>query len=643
VLFALAACGSTQTLKYSIVTAGRPSGSGELRIEDSGERHAHYTFNDRGRGPDITSVARFDEHGALVYLRATGHAYEKQPVDEKLDVEGNELVWISTGEHGRAPLGGFYVPLNDQLAWFTPFVRALRSDVTLLPAGTAHIESDQTYTIDGVHLHQVAIDGFGFAPFLTWFDDDGEMFAQVSSWFSTIRAGHEAMIDTLVAKDNAWLAARAAKLAQTLAHRPPAAGLAITHANVFDAEQKTIVKDQTVVIVGDKIVSIGGDVPAGAQVIDAHGRTLMPGLWDMHVHLADGDGLLDLAFGVTTVRDMGNTIDELGARIARFDAGTELGPHVLRAGFVDGPGPLAAPVGILISNADEAKAAVARYADLGYPQLKIYSSIAPDLVPILADAAHARGMRVSGHIPNKMRASDAIAAGYDEIQHANFLMLQFLAGPDDDTRTPLRFTRVAEKGASLDLDSQPVQDFLDLLVAHHTVIDPTLSTFEGLFISDPGEIDPGLLPYIGRLPAQIERGTRGGGLDAPGDQRATFRKSYATMVELVMRAWKKGVTVVAGTDAGAGMYLSRELELYVAGGMPAPDALAIATIGSARVMKLDATTGSIAPGKLADVVLVDGDPTQDISIVRNPDVVICRGVVYDPRELLAAVGMKPHP
>lgn len=656
---ALAACGSSvhsstpgeraQTIQLAVVTAGRPSGDGELTIERDGTRRAHFTFNDRGRGPDVTSVARFDDHGALTYLRVTGHAYEKQPVDERLDTSGGEVVWSSSGEHGKAPIGGYYVSLNDQLAENGPFTHALMhahgAHLPLLPGGEAWIESDQPYVFGDLHLHQLAIDGFGFAPYLSWVDDDGEIFASVSSWFSIIRAGHEDLIPTLLAKDNAWLAARAARLAQTLAHRPPAAGLAITHANVFDAEQKTIIPDRTVIVVGDRIAAVGDaatPVPAGAQVIDAHGRTLLPGLWDMHVHLQDGDGLLDLAFGVTTVRDMGNTIDELGARVKRFDAGTELGPHVLRAGFVDGPGKLAAPTGILVSNADEAKAAVTRYADLGYPQLKIYSSVTPDLVPILAAAAHARGMRVSGHVPNKMRVTDAVLAGYDEIQHANFLMLQFLAGPDDDTRTPLRFTRVAEQGAALDLDGKEVQGFLDFLVAHHTVIDPTVSTFEGLFVSDPGEIDPGLKPYIGRLPAQVERGTRGGGLDAKPGQREVFRASYAKMVDLVVRAWKRGVTVVSGTDAGAGMYLSRELELYVKGGIPAPDALAIATIGAARVMKLDKDTGSIAAGKQADLLLVDGDPTRDISTVRNADVVVCRGVVYDPAELFTAVGMRPR-
>jgi hypothetical protein len=341
------------------------------------------------------------------------------------------------------------------------------------------------------------------------------------------------------------------------------------------------------------------------------------------------------------VRDLGNDINDLGARMKRFDEGTELGPRLLRAGLIDGPGKLAAPTGVLAATSDEALAAVKKYADLGYVQIKMYSSLDPKLVPIIAKAAHDRGLRVSGHIPNGMRASEAVEAGYDEIQHVNFLFLQFLVRDGDDTRTPLRFTRVAEGAAALDLDGKDVQAFLDLLVAHKTVLDPTLATFEGMFISDPGELDPGYVPWAGRLPAQVERGAHGGGLDAPGPKRATFRASYAKLLDLIARAWKRGVPIVAGTDASPSpLYLSRELELYVQAGIPANEVLALDTLGAARVMHVDEDRGSIAVGKQADLVLVDGDPTRDISTVRKADVVVCRGVVYDPPELFRASGMR---
>lgn len=636
-----------RALRYAVITVGRVSGEGEVRIDADGTRRTHYTFNDRGRGPDVTTEQRLDAAGAPRYFRATGHAYEKQPVDEKLDERAGQLVWSSPKEQGQAPAGaGFYVASNDDLG--TALVRALRrapgQRLKLLPAGEAWLEADAAVTVEGRRLHQVAVAGLGFAPFLVWLDEDGELFAAASSWISVIREGAAALLPALLAEDQKWYAARSARLAAKLAHRPPAAGLAITHARVFDAERRTVIPDATVIVAGDRIAAIGDastKIPAGAQVIDARGRTLLPGLWDMHVHLQDTDGVLELASGVTTVRDLGNDTAELGARMARIAAGTELGPTILRAGFIDGPGKLAAPTGVLVDTPEEARAAVERYADQGFVQIKIYSSVAPELVPVIAAAAHARGLRVSGHVPFGMNAAQAVEAGYDELQHANFLFLQFLAGPTDDTRTPLRFVRVAERGGSLDLGSAEVRAFLDLLVAKRTVIDPTLAIFEGLFTTDPGQVDPIVAPLVGRLPPQVERGARGGGLAAPGGQRAVYRASYAAMLSLVKLAFDRGIPVVAGTDAG-GIAYHRELELYAAAGIPAPDVLALASLGAARVMGKDKEVGSIAPGKRADLVLVDGDPTRDISAVRNTDIVVCRGVVYDPAELLATAGIAPR-
>jgi len=239
-----------------------------------------------------------------------------------------------------------------------------------------------------------------------------------------------------------------------------------------------------------------------------------------------------------------------------------------------------------------------------------------------------------------MNAADAVEAGYDEIQHANFLFLRFLAKPTDDTRTPLRFTLVAQQGASLDLDGPEVTKFLDLLVAHHTVLDPTLATFEHEFVSDPGELDPILEAYEQRLPASVVRSGRSGSLPAEAGQRATYRASFEAMGKLVKHAWDRGITIVAGTDNIVGMTLLRELLLYRKLGIPAPDILALVTIGAARVMHLDKDRGSITPGKRADVILVDGDPTRYITKLFDTRLVVCRGVVYDPAELWKASGLR---
>jgi imidazolonepropionase-like amidohydrolase len=669
--------GGEQVLAYSVITVGRRAGEAELRIEPDGRRLGHFTFNDRGRGPDVRSELRLDAGGAPRWLRVTGHDYLKAPVDERLDEVDGKLTWQSSAEHGEAPSGsGWYIAMHGatDAVFEQALLRAPGHRLKLLPAGEAWLEDDTVREIDvaGTHrrLRRLAIAGLSFEPYLTWLDEDNQAFASVSAWSSVIRTGAEAAIPALLADDQAWVAARAAQLAGTLAHRPPDGKLAITHARLFDptggaaprpaggavgaptprlpageGERPTVVPDATVIIDGDRIVAVGDattPVPAGARVIDAHGRTLLPGLWDMHVHLFPGHGTLQLASGITTVRDMGNDIDQLAARIARFDAGTELGPRVIRAGLIDAKGPFTAPTGLAVSTPEEAATAVARYADAGYAQIKIYSSVPPAMVPGIAAAGHARGLRVSGHIPTGMNAAQAVEAGYDEIQHANFLFLRFLAEPEDDTRTPVRFTRVAERGAELDLAGPDVQQFLDLLVAHHTVLDPTLVAFHGMFTSDPGELDPVLVPYANRLPAQTVRFGRNGGLPAPDGKRARFRASFAAMQRMIKVAWDRKIPIVAGTDDVAGLSLAHELELYVAAGIPPAEVLALATIGAARVMRRDAESGSIAVGKRADLVLIDGDPIRDIAAVRNTAAVVCRGVVYDPAELFAAVGMRPR-
>ncbi len=645
---------AARTLRYAIVTAGRPSGSAEVTIGADGTRSSHFTFNDRGRGPDIKTTATVDERGWPRTVVSKGVNYLKVPVEENLAVSGGVVKWTSTSERGEAPADrGFFIPTLGPFDGTSMLVRALANTPTkrlpLLPAGEAWIDDERSLevTVGGGKrtVRQIAVAGMGFAPELLWIDEQGELFASVSTWISLIASGAEPLIPELLAADQRWRTERDAKLAVELTQKPPAAGLAITNARLFDSEKKTMRGGATVVVVGDKITAVGGrgtKIPAGAQIIDAQGKVLIPGLWDMHVHLGNGDGILHLAMGVTMVRDLGNDAPSLDARVARFDAATEVGPRTLRAGLIDGPGEFAAPTGALAGSFEEGRAHVERFANAGYQQIKLYSSLDPSLVPLLAKEARARGMRVSGHIPQGLIAQQAVELGFDEIQHANMLFLNFLLKPGDDTRGPARFVLVAEGAAALDLTSKPVTDFLALLRKKKTVLDPTLMTFEGMFNSEPTDPDPALRPYFGRLPAQIERGAKGGGLEAAGGKRATYRASHAAMGKLVKVAWDLGIPVVAGTDAMAGLTLARELELYVAAGIPAADVLAIATIGAARVMGQQRELGSIAVGKRADLVLLDGDPLKNIGDVRNTELVISRGNVFEPAKLFGAVGMRPR-
>src|SRR5712672_1051139 len=149
-------------------------------------------------------------------------------------------------------------------------------------------------------------------------------------------------------------------------------------------------------------------------------------------------------FGSRGARDMANDTDEFPGRVARFDDGSELGPRVFKAGIIDGTGPLAGPTRMRVDSVSEALQDVNWYADHGYGQIKIYSSVKPQLVPIIADAAHTRGLRVSGHVPAFMSAQMFVEEGADEIQHMNVIVLNFLFDTVKDTRGTTRFTAVAQ-------------------------------------------------------------------------------------------------------------------------------------------------------------------------------------------------------
>src|SRR6185295_7480611 len=186
------------------------------------------------------------------------------------------------------------------------------------------------------------------------------------------------------AQDDASVAWRAA-LVQRVA-RKPVGDVVIVNVNVFDSETGKLLRNRAVTLHGNRIASVAEDTGAdagGAERIDGAGGTLLPGLWDMHVHVSDDDGLLNIAAGVTTVRDLANDTDELEARRKRFDSGIEVGPRVIAAGFMDGPGPYQAPTKVLVDTEQKVHDAIARYAALGYPQIKVYSSIKPELVPVI--------------------------------------------------------------------------------------------------------------------------------------------------------------------------------------------------------------------------------------------------------------------
>jgi Amidohydrolase family len=641
-----------QTLRYTISSNGKTQGSEVDTFSADGHIDSTFEFNDRGRGPKIEAHYVVAASDFPIRTDITGNDYLKAPVDEHFAIERGAGHWKSTSENGQAPAPGFYVSNNGPAAEIGLLITALLklkgAPVALFPAGEARLEKMTDVTVEShgkkVHVTEYGITGVAFEPQTAWLDDDGHFFASPGKWFAILREGWEDTNDQLYALDRKARDDRYARMAREFAVHP-GHPVAFEHVRVFDSEQARTLEDQTVIVQGEHIAAVGPSataiVPKDAEVIDGAGKTLMPGLFDMHAHLQPLDGILNIASGVTGARDMGNDIDDLRHLQEQWDSGAAIGPHVWKAGFIDGHGQFQAPTGLYADTLEEAQAEVNRYADLGYVQIKLYSSLNPEFVPGIVKAAHARGLRVSGHIPNGITASRFVEDGADEIQHINFVFLNFLADKVKDTRTPERFTAVGANAARLDLHSKQVDDFIALLLRHHTTVDVTLAAFEGMFTGRPGQVSPDFAPVLNRLPAQVQRSAYNGGLPVTAENDQLYKDSYQAMLRMTRRMYDAGIPILAGTDATAGIMLHRELELEVEAGIPPAKALQIATFNAARLLKQDKDLGSIAAGKRADLVLVEGNPAERISDIRRCRLVMKNGVLYKSADLYGAAGIKP--
>jgi imidazolonepropionase-like amidohydrolase len=385
--------------------------------------------------------------------------------------------------------------------------------------------------------------------------------------------------------------------------------------------------------------------PPAARIIDGTGKTLLPGLWEMHQHYYDDiRGPLLLAQGITSARDPGNSNARTLDRARRRAAGLLLAPHVYPSSLLDGISPTTSQLGTVVGSQDEAIAAVRRAKTDGFTGIKIYSSFNPAWVAATAAEAHRLGLHVHGHVPAGMRPLDAINDGYDEITHINFVIMQ--AMPDDvvdHSNTSARMTGIGRYAATVDLNSEPMKSLIATMASRHITVDPTLIVFESELVPEQGDLSPAYAPFVGTLPPNDERGFRAGGTAVPpGSSRAQFRASFAKLQALVGLLHAKGVRLVAGTD-GSGIELVHELELYVAAGLSPADALEAATLDAARTVGVESHTGSIKVGKDADLVLVDGDPEANIGDLRHTRMVMLGGRMMDADALRKEAGFSGPP
>lgn len=643
---------SSEILAFDYLTNDVVSGSMQMTIEDDQHREINFQYNDRGRGPKLHEQIRLGEKGELLELKISGNSYMGAPVDEHFVLDGEKARWASTIEKGETSNSGdaIYLAAGGSVEQLAILVRqALQTpdnSIAVWPSGRASVRAMKSLTVThagnsrDVRLYQIS--GLEFEPAYIWLDQDLQFFAVGYGSMGMVPQGWAEVMPELQAEIDLAQAENQKRLTLELTENLGSA-YAIKNVQLLDVEKGQLVANQTVIVKDGLIAAISNTLPDGfgGKIIDGKAGVLMPGLWDMHTHLSDAAGLLHIAAGVTTARDLGNAPARLDKIRGMFDDGSVIGPRVFAAGVVDGKSPFSAPIDKLASNQEEANQLVRDYAAMGYTQIKVYSSVEPDWVAGIAKETHANGMRLSGHIPSYMTAEQAVNAGYDEIQHINMLFLNFLAGPDDDTRTPVRFTLVAEQGASLDMDSQAVQDFITLLKTKGTVIDPTVAIFDNMFRHRSGQLSPSFAMVAEHFPPNTQRGLLAGRMDINDENEATYAAASKALLDMINRLYLAGVTMVAGTDSMAGFGLHRELELYVEAGIPAAEVLRLATLGSAEVMSAAEKTGSISVGKAADMVLLPGNPLTDISAIRKVEKVFKGSLAWTPSRLYQAVGIEP--
>jgi hypothetical protein len=635
---------SAKTIRSTVLMSTNKAGT-QVVTTNGDTITVDYEYNDRGRGPKTYSVIRLGPNSVPLSVETTGNDYFKVPIEEAFFVDNGIARWKNTSESGQAPAGGFYSSMYGPPAELAVLAHALLRNgnrLPLFPAGEATIRKVGTLTLRGTRVTAYELKGLGFTPSEIWLDREQNLFGFVSAWSSTIREGFEGDVKKLIDAQDARAAHQSELLATKLTHTSRASRLWITNARIFDPRTGTVSDPTTINVKANRIESIGPppEVFAATDLYNAGGRIVIPGLWDMHTHLSDVDGLLNIAAGITSARDLGNDSDTIIELKRKIETGGAIGPRIVLAGLVDGPGPFQGPTNILAGNEEEARKAIDFFADRKYEGLKIYSSIKPELVPVLTKYAHERGLRVSGHIPAGMRASQAIDAGYDEIQHTNMLFLNFM--PDvTDTRTPARFTEVGKRAADLDFASTEVRAFINQLREHGTVVDPTLTIFENMFTARNGTLSPSYAMIADRMPPQVRRYFLSGGLPVPAGMDKRYRASFKHMLEFVGELHRSGVKIVAGTDGLAGFTLHRELELYSQAGIPNADVLRIATLVPAQILNREKDLGTIEPGKLADFVIVDGNPLKNISDIRRVVRVVKNGRWFVPEEIYRELGVTP--
>jgi imidazolonepropionase-like amidohydrolase len=440
------------------------------------------------------------------------------------------------------------------------------------------------------------------------------------------------------------------------AQQPPDAKpktLVLTHVSIIDATGSPVQKDATVVITGDRITQIARTgqnyPPKGAQVIDASGKFLIPGLWDMHIHWYDTDYLpLFIANGVTGVRIMsGNALHHEWRKA--IEAGTLLGPRmVIASEIVDGPKPLW-PGSISVTNAAEGRQAVDKIKQDGVGDfVKVYTFLPRDAYFAIADEARKQGIAFEGHVPLSVTVEEASRAGQKSFEHltgilpaCSTLSEELFQAAQADLTKEIASGHPTFWGPHVDSLRQAMIDTYSpgkaaalsaVLKSNETWQCPTLTLLRALgYANDPSFTNDPRLKY---MPLQVRTSWDPTHLYGETPQQFDFaRKEFQRDLEVVSQMQRSGVGILAGTDTlnpycFAGFSLHDELGWMVKAGLTPMQALQTATLNPARFLGREKELGTIETGKLADLVLLDANPLEDIANTKKIEAVIYRGQYF---------------
>jgi len=648
----LPASAFAETVTYSVIFGSK--NIGHLIADTQGDTtRIDYDYKNNGRGPTIAETIRSNADGLPMDWTITGTTTFGSKVNERFSQKGSRAEWLDSTGRGEATIRApsLYIsqsgsPWHERIV-ARALLKAPGMTQSALPSGMLHLAKGETLRVQGergaLRVTHYDLSGVNLTPDTLLFDENSELFAVIDPAFVVVRKGYEGEEERLRKLASTWSGRRFMEIEKQVAHRY-GAPVRIRNVRLFDPLTMALTAPESVLVNGKNIAAVEPlDSPAtrGEVVIDGSGGTLVAGFYDMHAHMQEAGALLNIAAGITSVRDMGNNNAVLDGLVARFDNGEISGPHVIRSGFIEGKSSFSANNGFVVGSEEEAVDAVRWYGARGYWQIKIYNSVDPAWVPAVVKEAHRLGMRVAGHVPAFSRTDAMINAGYDEMTHINQFMLGWVMNKGDDTRTLFRIT--AQKlFSSLDLQSDKARHTIDLMVAGHKAIDPTLGIHEQLTQNRDGQVPPGAVDYLDHMPVGYRRDAMKAWVDtsASGDDEA-YRAAFDKMLATVKILHDRGIFIVFGTDTGGSFTYHRELELYQRAGFTPAEILRRATFDSAKYVGQDQTMGSIEKGKLADFFLIARDPTKDLKAIKTISMVVKDGVFYYPSEIYPMFGIKP--